>query len=66
MCPFCLASLALVAAGATSAGSLAALAVKLSRQGCQALEIIPNSNLQERSNRDVYERNRKTEGSLAG
>jgi hypothetical protein len=32
MCPFCFATLALVAAGATSVGGVAALAVKLSRK----------------------------------
>ena len=32
MCPFCLASMGLIVASATSAGGLAALAVKLSRK----------------------------------
>jgi len=32
MCPFCLASLGLVLAGAVSTGGLAALAVKVSRK----------------------------------
>lgn len=32
MCPFCLATLGLIVASATSAGGLAALAVKWSRQ----------------------------------
>ncbi len=32
MCPFCFATLALVAAGATSVGGVAALALRLSRK----------------------------------
>jgi hypothetical protein len=32
MCPFCLASIGLIAASATSAGGLTALAVKLSQK----------------------------------
>jgi len=32
MCPFCLASVGIIVAGATSAGGLTALAVKLSRE----------------------------------
>jgi len=32
MCPFCFASIGLIVAGATSAGGLATLAVKLSRK----------------------------------
>jgi len=32
MCPFCLANIGLIVAGATSAGGLAAFAVKLSRK----------------------------------
>jgi hypothetical protein len=63
MCPFCFASLALAAAGAASAGGLAALAVRLSRKGSRAAEITPSN---ERSTGNVYERNRQTEGSLAG
>jgi cephalosporin-C deacetylase-like acetyl esterase len=70
MCPFCFASMALVATGATSGGGLAALAVKLSRKASRAAEIVPNSNSnansKERSTRDVYERDSKIEGSLAG
>jgi hypothetical protein len=45
MCPFCLASMGLIVAGATSAGGLTALAVKLSRKKNNAKEIhSPNSN----------------------
>jgi hypothetical protein len=41
MCPFCLASMGLVVAGAVSTGGLAALAVKVSRKKNGAEEIIP-------------------------
>jgi hypothetical protein len=44
MCPFCLASLGLIVAGATSAGGLAALAVKLSQKKNPRQEVTPNSN----------------------
>jgi len=50
MCPFCLATMGLIVASATSAGGLTALAVKLSRKRNKMKEI-PNSN--ERSNQDV-------------
>ena len=43
MCPFCLATVGLIAAGATSAGGLTALAVILSRKKNDATGI-PNSN----------------------
>jgi hypothetical protein len=48
MCPFCLASMGVIFASATSAGGLTALAVKLSRKKNNPKEIIRNSN--ERSN----------------
>jgi hypothetical protein len=41
MCPFCLASIGMIVAGATSAGGLTALAMKLSRKKNDAKEI-PN------------------------
>jgi hypothetical protein len=44
MCPFCLASMGLVVAGAVSTGGLAALAVKVSRKTNAAEEIVPNLN----------------------
>jgi len=50
MCPFCLATMGLIVAGATSAGGLTALAVKLSRKKDNAKEIIPNAG--ERSSQD--------------
>ena len=42
MCPFCLATVGLVVAGAVSTGSLAALAVKVSRKKDGADELVPN------------------------
>ncbi|MGB7602699.1 MAG: hypothetical protein WBM24_20520 [Candidatus Sulfotelmatobacter sp.] len=42
MCPFCLATMGLVVAGAVSTGGLAALAVKVSRKKNEAEEIIPD------------------------
>ena len=62
MCPFCLASIGLIAAGTASAGGLTALAVKLSRK--RNAKEIPNSNLDERSyenessNEDVHQNSR--------
>jgi hypothetical protein len=44
MCPFCLASMGLIVAGAASTGGPAALAVKLSRKKNGAGEITPISN----------------------
>ncbi|HZW96397.1 MAG TPA: hypothetical protein VFF64_25865 [Candidatus Eremiobacteraceae bacterium] len=48
MCPFCLATMGLVVAGAVSTGGLAALAVKVSRKKNEAEEIIPNLNDKEK------------------
>ena len=53
MCPFCLASMGLIVAGAASTGGLAALAVKVSRKN-RTGEVLPNSN--QRKNQNV-ERN---------
>ena len=50
MCPFCLATMGLVVAGAVSTGGLAALAVKVSRKN-QTGEVLPNSD--ERKNQNV-------------
>jgi hypothetical protein len=44
MCPFCLASMGLIVAGATSAGGLTALAVKLSQKRNRGQEVTPNSS----------------------
>jgi len=43
MCPFCLASLGLIVASATSAGGLTALAVKLSQRKKLGREVTPKS-----------------------
>jgi hypothetical protein len=63
MCPFCLASMGLVVAGAFSTGGLAALAVKVSRNKNRTKEVVPNSN--QRRNQDVNEHDRKSENSVA-
>jgi hypothetical protein len=55
MCPVCLASMGLIFAGATSAGGLTVLAVKLSRKKNDTKEI-PNSN--ERNIQNVYANSR--------
>ena len=57
MCPFCLAGMGLIVAGATSAGGLTALAAKLSRKKKNAKEI-PSTNSNERSNEDVQQNSR--------
>jgi hypothetical protein len=44
MCPFCLASVGLIVASATSAGGLTALAVKLSQKKKPRHEVSPNSS----------------------
>ena len=52
MCPFCLATMGLIVAGAASTGGLAALAVKVSRKNSKtngAGEIAPNSKEKEKS-----------------
>jgi hypothetical protein len=63
MCPFCLATMGLIAAKAVSTGGLAALAVKLSRKNNEAGEIVPNSN--HRRNQDVNEPDKEPENSVA-
>ena len=50
MCPFCMATMGLVVAGAVSTGGLAALAVKVSRRN-RTGEVLPNS--EERKNQNV-------------
>lgn len=44
MCPFCLASLGLIVASATSAGGLTALAVRLSQKKDLGQEVTPDSS----------------------
>ena len=46
MCPFCLATMGLVVAGAVSTGGLTALVVKVSRKKDGTEEIVPNLNNQ--------------------
>jgi hypothetical protein len=48
MCPFCLATMGLIVAGAASTGGLAALAVKLSRKKNGAEETVPNADKKEK------------------
>jgi hypothetical protein len=48
MCPFCLATMGIVVAGAISTGGLAALAVKVSRKKNAAEEIVSNLNNKEK------------------
>jgi hypothetical protein len=48
MCPFCLATMGLVVAGAVSTGGLAALAMKVSRKKNEAEGIISNPNNKEK------------------
>ena len=48
MCPFCLATVGLVIAGAVSTGGLAALAVKVSRNKNEAEETAPDLNNKEK------------------
>jgi hypothetical protein len=63
MCPFCLATMGLIVAGAASAGRLAALAAKVSRKKSGAGEIVLNSK--QRRNQDVNEHDREPENSVA-
>jgi hypothetical protein len=48
MCPFCLATMGIVVAGAVSTGGLAALAVKVSRKKEHSEEIVPNLSRKEK------------------
>jgi hypothetical protein len=57
MCPFCLAAIAQIVAGAVSAGSLTALTVKLSRKKNNPGEIV-SSNSIVRSNEDAQQNSR--------
>ncbi len=63
MCPFCMAYVGLVVAGAVSSGGLAALAVKVSRKKSGAKEILLNSD--ERKNENVHEHDREPENCVA-
>jgi hypothetical protein len=48
MCPFCLATMGAVVAGAVSTGGLAALAAKIARKNNAAEEIVSNLNNKEK------------------
>ena len=50
MCPFCLATMGLVVAGAVSTCGLTALAIKVSRKKNQAEEILVNPDDSENQN----------------
>jgi hypothetical protein len=63
MCPFCLATLGQIVAGAASTSGLAALAVKVSRKENGAGPIVADSN--KRRNQDVNKHDRKPENSVA-
>jgi hypothetical protein len=52
MCPFCLATVALIVASATSAGGLTALAVKLSQKKNQGKEVTPGSSKRSTTGQD--------------
>jgi hypothetical protein len=62
MCPFCSATLGLIVASATSAGGLAALAMKISRKKDDTGKNFQNSMI--RRNEDVYEHSRASESSV--
>jgi hypothetical protein len=47
MCPFCLATMGVIVAGAVSTGGLAALAVKVSRKKNESEQIVSNLNNKE-------------------
>ena len=61
MCPFCLATMGLIVAGAASTGGLTALAVKLSRK--KNGKIVTNSDA--RRNQDVDEHDQLPKNSVA-
>jgi hypothetical protein len=48
MCPFCLATVGTIVAGAVSTGGLAALAVKISRKKNSATETIADQKTKEK------------------
>ncbi|MGA8492434.1 MAG: hypothetical protein WB711_18550 [Terriglobales bacterium] len=52
MCPFCLATMGVVVAGAVSTGGLAALAVKVSRMNQATGGIAPNLNNKDLNNKE--------------
>ena len=56
MCPFCLASIGLIVASATSAGGLTVLALKLSQKKNLGQEVTPTSSESSRTDQDLQER----------
>jgi hypothetical protein len=52
MCPFCLASLGMIVASATSAGGLTVLAAKLSQTKILGREVIPSSSASSMTGQD--------------
>ncbi len=64
MCPFCLATVGLIVAGAASAGGLTAFAVRVSRNKNAATELAPNSNPR-RNQQDVHQDDGKPPNSFA-
>jgi hypothetical protein len=63
MCPFCLATMGLIVAGAASTGGLTALAVKVFRKKNGAGEIVQTQVI--RRNENVNEHDREPENSVA-
>jgi hypothetical protein len=63
MCPFCLTTMGLLAAGAACTGGLAALAVKLCSKKNGAGELAPNSN--RGRNQDGDEQDREAQNRVA-
>jgi hypothetical protein len=63
MCPFCLATLGYVVAGAVSTGGLTALALKMSRPNNSDNET--NSDVRERRSQDVNRDDYNSENRLA-
>jgi hypothetical protein len=63
MCPFCLATMGLIVAGAASTGGLAALAVKVSRKRTEQKKSSQTQII--RRNQDVNEHDRKPENRVA-
>jgi hypothetical protein len=51
MCPFCIATIGLIVAGAVSTGGAATLALRVSEKKGDSTQVIPNSN--ERSSQHV-------------
>ena len=63
MCPFCLATMGLIVAGAASTGGLAALTRNVSRKKYGAEGIVQQPD--QRRNQDVIEYDGKPENSVA-